>query len=271
MSKKDKYIKNVVLGGQNLVLATDISEKHLDNVYEYVNEKLINIMLNKKLSTNLLIGILLGVEIADEYFIEKSSLLDEINYLKEQLIKNSAVNSESVITEIKKVKEQGLIKIKELEVENQNLKNKNKAEIDSLTKLHNEDLKDFKIVYEEEIHEIQQLLNTIKVEKDNEIATLKQVNAKKEKDIVKVIDENTKLNEENEILRNRLALFLENNASKDNIVERSLNEDTDDDIYIELNQLDLEEAIGEVETVVEKPVDINKTLNHKRKRRKGKK
>ncbi len=85
MSSNNIYNLEVDICGQKLTLNSDVSEEHISKVSSYVDKTLREVKLNNKSSTNKSMGIMLGLTIADEFFIYKKNAEDEIRNLKKEV------------------------------------------------------------------------------------------------------------------------------------------------------------------------------------------
>ncbi len=352
MSGNVKYTKNVTLAGKSLTLQSDISDEHLQNVYDYVNDKITDLTMNKKVSSHLLMGLMLGIEITEEFFIEKGKLLIKIKELEQTIIdqqktfehraqtvaklaedKTKSVldiskskdleierlktehssakefiseeanktrelskNLEIANLEIKRLTSEETNKTRELsgKLESANLEIKRLiSEISELKQQHKNELEDYKYVVNDEIVGLDN-------EKNEMIENLKKSNFDKEKDIVKVVEENNKISEENILLRKRIEeLMLIQNESEeyfgfgfdDELDDEEL-EDERDEVELKINgvfekglnidEIERLEKVPSYEpkingafeneiTMEQKHTQNVKGTNHKRKRRKGRK
>ncbi len=204
MVENIKYTKDVVIAGKALTLSTEVSEEHLDRVYEYVRDRFESISKTNRIASQLTIGLVLGVELCDEYFIEKDKLMNKIAFLENKVItmqKESENRYNETFREIKEAHEIEIVNIKkELINRNNALENKlkqydailndkeaeienAKGEVKGVFSKNQAEIKRQKEIYEDIIlekdNEIEQLKNEhdkIISEKDLELKLLHEIN-----------------------------------------------------------------------------------------------
>ncbi len=252
MSENVKYTKDVVIAGKTLTLSTEVSEEHLERVYEAVSDRFDKIAKSNRIASQLTIGLVLGVELCDEYFIEIDKLNSKVVYLENKIRTMQSEDEKKnfeVLEDVKKAHEIELGNIKK-ELDNkkkefeQKLKEydevlatkeleiKNvKRDINSLISRSEEELKRNKDIYEdiikekdEELFEQRNELDKIIKEKDIEIKRLNEINNNEnemKESLEKISDEQEraieKLKQEYETKLNEIyeAIDKTNNVSND--------------------------------------------------------
>ncbi len=91
MSKDNIYSLEVDICGQKLNLTSDVSVEHIKLVSDYVNKNLRQIKLTNKSSTNTSKGIMLGLTIADDFFLFKNESAKQIQLLEEKIKTNELI------------------------------------------------------------------------------------------------------------------------------------------------------------------------------------
>lgn len=268
--EKDKYTKKVTLAGHNLTLTSDTSSEYLDELVLFIENKIKNISKINGVGISS-VGIILSIEVCDELFSTKKKhnlKIEELNKQNSEEIENLKKKLYEESNDLKKTFDEQIEKIKisrsnsydVVKKENQNLKdelekikNSNSGILELAQKQFNEDLNDFKIVYEEEIQDYIEQISKLNAEIEIIEKNYKQENFNKEKDIVKIVEDNSKLSEENVILRKRIEELMSLNAIDEE--ERFYNE-TSEEIEDEVNEsididIDFDEQMNDDENFIE--------------------
>lgn len=204
MGENKKYIKSVVLAGQSLTLSTEVSYEHLQNVYEYIDEKISEVTKEKRTSSSLIMGIILAIDICDEYFIKRDVLSKEINDLKIKIDALTKEHNDKLFQEIESVKNEYKKEIDDIKqyyinennnnmlvLDSKNNEISNKTElISKLSKQLESDKNSFgeKIealeekdanffhLYELELSKVKSEFNKLKQESNSQVEKLKELN-----------------------------------------------------------------------------------------------
>lgn len=241
MNEKREHQLNVVIGGQALTLSSDISEKHMEEVSKFVDKKYQNIKLNKRVSTNLLFGIFLGIEIADEYFIERNRLLDEIDLLNaehEQEILNYKKQEKAKETELLKYIE----KANELDEEKDDI-------LEKYNKLNEEfyELRDENIALLDELTLLQSQMKAKEViEDESNTFKITEIEQELEQEVEQEIEEKLEQEVEQEIEQVEETEMIENAEENHDLEEIDVIEEIE-----EIEELEKLDGIEKIEEVIE--------------------
>lgn len=187
MEEQKMFQKNVIIGGQALTLTSNVSYEHMDEVAFFVDQKLADIRLNKKISTNLLAGIVLGIEITDEYFVQKKEFENEMKVLIEEhenevsQLRKEAINKEK---ELVKYIEKTTIIDDEKELDEQKLQ----SAYEELEALKEENVSLYEKAYNNASDSEHELMEQIKTLKE----TVEKLQKENER-VTEISDTNTKL------------------------------------------------------------------------------
>lgn len=275
--EKVKYTKKVVLAGHSLTLSSDVSAEHLDEIVSYISEKIkvIN-SINKPVNSSLL-GIILGIDICDEFFTYKRNNVSvdnelekrhkaEIEKLKIKFLEDSKELKNTFDSQIEKVKESRSKESAKLIEENEKLKKeliKYKESNDSIVEVYkkqfNDELQDYKIVFEEETRDYIEQIEKLEKEKQQIEKELHKESFNKEQDILKIVEENSNLSEENLILRKRLEELMATIETED--IEGFFHEDENLFEIEDFDDMDLEVENMEEDIEVKAENENNNNTN----------